>query len=428
MKNYPLRLIALGLFLLLGAKPAVIWSAEPKIQILSPKDGARITEDQKTILISGKVASDTVRSPNVDIILVLDISGSTANSAGAEFASQNELPDKYLFGGSASPTPQISISRRGVGVGPPLFESMRYNLRNSIFGAEIIASRRLLAQLNPQTTRVGVITFAKEARLAQPLTQDFDQVRRVLDEVYWAGPNGGTNMVEGIRLGISELMGLGQSEKRQDAVKTQFFMTDGVPTLPTGDGNRFSETDVQLTLNAARLAGKAGIKVHVFGLGEDAISFPVAAQGIANESAGTYTPISRPADVLAIMDRVSVVGVDFVQVVNQTVGQKAAQIRLAADGFFSAALPVVDGRNQIEVLARTSDGSNSRASITVFYQAGTQKSLELEVFLEREKKLKLDLERLGKSPEEIQREVERNRQEGLRRPQQLPPPSEGPPR
>jgi hypothetical protein len=166
----------------------------------------------------------------------------------------------------------------------------------------------------------------------------------------------------------------------------------------------------------------------VFGLGEDAISFPVAAQGIANESAGTYTPISRPADVLAIMDRVSVVGVDFVQVVNQTVGQKAAQIRLAADGFFSAALPVVDGRNQIEVLARTSDGSNSRASITVFYQAGTQKSLELEVFLEREKKLKLDLERLGKSPEEIQREVERNRQEGLRRPQQLPPPSEGPPR
>jgi hypothetical protein len=253
-------------------------------------------------------------------------------------------------------------------------------------------------------------------------------VRRVLDEVYWAGPNGGTNMVEGIRLGITELMGLGQSAKRQDAIKAQFFMTDGLPSLPTGDGRGVSETDVKLTLNAARLAGKAGIKVHVFGLGDEVVSFPWAAQGIAKESAGTYTPISRPADILAVMDQVSVVGVDYVQVVNQTTGQKSSNLRLAADGFFSAALPVVEGRNQIDVYARGSDGSNSRASIIVFYQSGTQKSLELEVFLEREKKLKLDLERLGKSPEEIQRDVERNRQEGLRRPQQLPPPIEGPPR
>jgi hypothetical protein len=66
--------------------------------------------------------------------------------------------------------------------------------------------------------------------------------------------------------------------------------------------------------------------------------------------------------------------------------------------------------------------------VTVFYQAGSQKSLELEVFLEKEKKLKLEVERLGKSPEELQRDVERTRQEGLRRPQQLPPPSDGPPR
>jgi hypothetical protein len=79
-------------------------------------------------------------------------------------------------------------------------------------------------------------------------------------------------------------------------------------------------------------------------------------------------------------------------------------------------------------LARASDGSNSRASISVFYQPGTQKSLELEIFLEREKKLKLEVERLGKSAEEIQRDAERQRQESLRRPQQLPPPSEGPPR
>jgi Mg-chelatase subunit ChlD len=423
-----LKLVAVSYAISFLCLISLVGAAEPRIQILSPKDGAQIAEDQKTILISGKVASDNVRSANVDIFLVLDTSGSTVLSAGAEFANQGELPDKYVLGGAPTVQPQFSISRRGTGMGAPGYESSRLNLRHSILGAEVVASRRLLTQLNPQSTRVGIITFAKDARLVQPLTNDFEQVRRVLDEVYWAGPNGGTNMVEGIRLGISELLGIGQSAKRQDAIKVQFFLTDGLPSLPTGDGRGVAETDVQLTVNAARLAGRAGIKIHVFGLGEEVVNFPWAVQGIAKESGGTYTPLARPADVLAIMDQISVVGVDYVQIVNQTSGQKAANLRLAADGFFAAALPVVEGKNQIDVLARASDGSNSRASISVFYQSGTQKSLELEIFLEREKKLKLEVDRLGKSPEEIQRDAERQRQESLRRPQQLPPPSEGPPR
>jgi hypothetical protein len=54
----------------------------------------------------------------------------------------------------------------------------------------------------------------------------------------------------------------------------------------------------------------------------------------------------------------------------------------------------------------------------------------LEVFLEKEKNLQLEVNRLGKSPAEIQREVERNREDTLRRPQpqQLPPPTDGPAR
>ena len=235
-------------------------------------------------------------------------------------------------------------------------------------------------------------------------------------------------MVEGIRMGITELMGLGSSQRRTDAVKVQFLLTDGFPSLPIGGGKRAAPEDTDLAINAARLAGKAGIKVHVFALGDEALSYPRAAVGIAKESGGTYTPVVRPVDVLAVLENISVVGVEFVQIVNQTIGQKASQLRLAADGFFSAAVPVAEGRNQIEVFARASDGSNSRDSITIFYQSGNQKSLELEVFLEKERKLKLEVDRLGRSPAEIQREVERNREDSLRRPQQLPPPTEGPPR
>ena len=406
--NRWIRLLAVLLFL--GFTQSVASGAEPRVQILSPADGSRITQDKNSIFVSGKVARETGRSDNVDIFLVIDVSGSTALYAGATLGDADQPPEPS----SGLGAPQIFIGGMSVGK-PPL-----RNPRNSILAAEIAAARRLLTQLNSQTTRVGVLTFAENAKLMQPLTHDFEQVRRVLTDILRAGPYGGTNMVEGIRMGTTELFGLGTSEKRPDAIKVQFLLTDGFPSLPIGGGKRAAPEDTDLAISAARLAGKASIKVHVFALGEEALSYPRAAMGIAQESGGTYTPVMRPADVLAVLDNISVVGVEYVQVINQTIGQKATHLRLAADGFFSSAVPVVEGRNQIEVLARASDGSNSRTTTTIFYESGTRKSLELEVFLEKEKNLQLEVDRLGRSAEEIQRETERNRQGGTR-PAQLPP-------
>ena len=417
MNKSPLRIFAFGLFLVFGMKPVSVWTAEPGVQILSPSDGSRITQDKNSIFVSGKVAREAGRSGNVDIFLVIDVSGSAAMYAGADLGDADQPPESSGFS-----APQIIIGGMSVGK-PPL-----RNPRNSILAAEVASARRLLGQLNAETTRVGVLTFSEGAKLLQPLTHDFEQVRRVLTDILRAGPYGGTNMVAGIRMATTELFGLGTSEKRTDAIKVQFLLTDGFPSLPIGAGKRAAPEDTDLAINAARLAGKAGIKVHVFALGEEALSYPRAALGIARESGGTYTPVVRPADVLAVLDNISVVGVEYVQVVNQTIGQKATHLRLAADGFFSSAVPVVEGRNQIDVVARASDGSNGRASIAVFYQSGTRKSLELEVFLEKEKKLQLEVDRLGRSSAEIQREVERNRQDGPGRPAQLPPPTDGPAR
>jgi hypothetical protein len=284
----------------------------------------------------------------------------------------------------------------------------------------------LLLQLNSETTRVGVLTFSEGARLLQPLTHDFAQVGRALDDIVRAGPYGGTNMVEGIRMGISELMGLGTSDKRPDAVKVEFLLTDGFPSLPIGGGKRAAPEDTNLAINSARLAGKAGIKVHVFALGEEALTYPRAAVGVARESGGTYTPVTRPADVLAVVENISVVGVDYVQIVNQTTGQKATQMRLAADGFFSSAVPVAEGRNQIDVYARASDGANGRDSITVFYQTGTQKSLDLEVF-GKERKLKLKSS-ASAEPGRHSTGCQTQREDEAEATAATPPPTEGPPR
>jgi len=254
-------------------------AAEPKVQIVSPKEGTHVIQQQNSILISGKVANQAVRSENVDIMFIIDISGSTSQYAGVDFGDYGKLPDSSISGGFSRP--QISIGGFGLGT-PPV-----RNLRNSILAAEVGAARRLLEQLNSKTTRVGIVTFSEGARVLQPLTQDFDNVRRALDSILAAGPYGGTNMVEGIRTGISELMGFGASEKRTDPVKVEVLLTDGFPTLPIGRGRQLAPEDTDLAINAARLAGKAGIKVHVFVLGEEALSYTRAAVGIARESGGT---------------------------------------------------------------------------------------------------------------------------------------------
>jgi uncharacterized protein YegL len=393
--------------LLLITFPNETLGAEVRIQIRSPTDGSHVTQEQNYVMVGGKVFTQGASSGYVDIFLVLDVSGSTAQYAGVDFSEFSELPNFYVdsrrLGGRGL---ECSGARR----------AGRLNLRNSILAAEIMASRRLLSQLNPETTRVGVITFGEDVWLRQPLTHDFEEVRGALDVIYKRGPYGGTNMVDAIRVATQELLGKGESEKYVDSIKALLFMTDGFPTRPIGD---CTSADADLAITTARVAGKAGINVHVFALGEEALSNPRAAVGIAKESEGTYTAATRPADILAMVDKVSAVGVDFLHVTNETMGQKALRSRLGADGFFASAVPVVEGLNRIQVVARASDGSVGRDTLTVHYQPGGERLLDLEVFLEREKSLKLEVERLGMSPDQTQRDNKRS-QEGLRESPTLP--------
>lgn len=382
--------------------------AELTVQIRSPKDGAAIAQEQPYVLVGGKAAIKTGGSGYVDIFLVLDVSGSTARDAGVEFHEPHEFPNFYYHLKMLPACSAMMGDHSGL-----------YNLSHSIFAAEIVASRRLLSQLNPETTRVGVITFSGEVWLRQQLTHDFEEVRNTLDSIYKRGPQrGGTNMVDAIRVATDELLGKGESEKYLDSFKALIFLTDGFPNRPTGD---CSSRDADLTIDAARQAGKAGINIHVFALGEEALSNPRAAVGIAKESGGTYTAVTRPADVLAVVDKVSAVGVDSIQVSNETIQQKAIRSRLAADGFFASAVPVVEGLNRIQVLGRASDGSLARDTVTVNYHPGANRSLDLEIFLEREKNLELEINRLDKGPEPIQREVEAGRRESLKKSASEPP-------
>jgi hypothetical protein len=89
---------------------------------------------------------------------------------------------------------------------------------------------------------------------------------------------------------------------------------------------------------------------------------------------------ARQAGTAAVTDKISAVGVDSIQVTNETTQQNALRSRLALDGFFASAVPVVEGLNRVQVLGRANAGSIGRDSITVHYEPGGKRSLDLEFF------------------------------------------------
>ena len=383
-----------------------LWAAEPRSKF-SPKDGSRISQEQNSVLISGKVVTDLGRSPNVDIVFVIDISGSTSQYAGADFGDMGPLPDNS--GSFGLGRPQISIG--GIGIGQPSFR----NLRNSILAAEVAASRRLLLQLNSETTRVGVVTFGEGAQVLQPLTHDFERVRRALDDILRAGPYGGTNMAEGVRAAITELMGLGKSEKKTDTIKVEFLLTDGFPTMPIGGGEERRRRIRNSPSTRRAWPAKRESKCTFSHWAKR--RYPIRAQPWASpKQAAAPTPRYREPQMcwpwLKISHSWEWTTFRWLTKPLDRRQHSFAWLRTASS---LLAVPVAEGRNQIDVFARASDGSTKRDSVSIFYQPGNQRSLDLEVFLEREKNLKLEVERLGRSPAEIQKETEKSREDSLGR-------------
>jgi hypothetical protein len=261
---------------------------------------------------------------------------------------------------------------------------------DSILAAEVSAARKMLRGLDPRSTRVGLVTFAgdppgsggllrrgprKAAITEEPLTSDYARVDRALDDVLKRGPDGMTNMAEGLDLAWVELTGLrgSLSEPDPESEKVILFFTDGQPTLPY---EPFFESDnVKAVLRAADRARRMKVKIHSFAIGPEALDGPVAAVEMASRTGGYFTPVRHPADLVRVVENVSFANIDQVTVENLTNGERASGLFTNADGSFSALVPVEVGHNRIQVTARATDGLEATTEITLDYAPGVDSIL-----------------------------------------------------
>jgi hypothetical protein len=200
------------------------------------------------------------------------------------------------------------------------------------------------------------------------------------------------------------------STPHADARKVMLFLTDGIPTLPVGKGNREDPGDDEAALHAAQLARQAGISINTYALGPGALQYPRVVTEMARMTLGTYTPVQSPGDIVTLLQGVSFADVEDVVLTNLTTGEFSSDVRLAPDGSFTGFVPVREGRNRVRVSALASDGSRGSVELEFDFEhaeVGDRTKLgELERIRRQNKEL--ELHRLGLGIEEFRREQKKS--------------------
>lgn len=383
-----------------------------RIMVDTPKNGDVVRSRVDLAPLGGSAVAGE-RPTRFDVILVMDVSGSTKYPSGVDVDEDGEVGE----------------TRSSLVPGAP--DTPNSDPDDSVLAAETQAGYALLNGLDPSRVRVGVVSFAgeidpktlmrrspeqKDAQVEQPLTSDFPSVVRALDAVLLRGASGGTNMEAGVKLALRELAGLSGalSTHSKHSKKVILFLTDGKPSLPFGKGNKEDPGDIESAISAADLAKAAGVIIYTYGLGPVAIDYPIAATEMARVTGGMYTPVRRPGDIVALLTGVSFANIDDVVAVNKTTGEMAApgDIEVLPDGSFKGFVPVRPGKNVIRVSALASDGTRGTQEIEIEFahqdMTDAERAAELGRIRKRNKELFLlmERERQQKFRKEIQRELE----------------------
>ncbi len=409
--------LAIGLALL-GASAfaddvANVEGSAVRIAIDEPKPGAPVSNSVHQAPIRGSAFTEGNRRLAIDVMIAIDVSGSTRAASGVDVDGDGEIG----FDPHVEQVPP--------GTYPADMRST--DPQDSILAAEITAADALLRNLDPTQVRVGVLSFGGEvnpvtlrqaaygqqdAWLEVPLTSDFDQVRRALQGILARGPRGGTNFAAGIRLAVTELAGLNgaRSTPRPEAAKILMFLTDGVPSFPFGSSRDSDPGDTEAAIGAARVAHKAGIVINTYSLGMNALDDPVAATEMSRLTLGTFTPVKNPGDVITYLQGVTFASVEDVIFTNLTTSEISEDVRLLPNGSFSGYVPVREGINRVRVTALATDGSEGYTEFDLDFEVSGQTSRELTLELDRIRKQNRDLQLLVER-EKVRQFRERQRKE-----------------
>jgi hypothetical protein len=330
-----------------------------RIEIETPLDGALIGDPAGLAFVAGNALAHSGELEQFDIVFVIDQSQSTLSPSGGDVNGDGRSEGWSCDG--VHPVLGVFGAPLGLCALSP----------DSVLAAELNAVRTLVGQLDPRTTRIGVVSFdgdsqprTSDAHVLCPLTAEYAHVRSALDEIEASGPRGLTNFRDAIELGAHVLSSL--HETRPEAQRILIFLSDGQPTAPY---EQSIHQNRRLAVEAALSAARSGLRIDAYAIGAEALSNPVVLVEMSRVSGGIFTPVQRPSDLQSIFEQVDFSEIEALSVRNLTTAAEAQYVAQRSDGGFAGLLEMAPGSNVIEVYARSSDGSEATRRLRVQFAA-----------------------------------------------------------
>lgn len=304
------------------------------------------------VFLSGRALAGAPGAAGLDLVIALDTSDSTDEAAfdtsaqHALHSAPRTLLARFLgwlgFARSAATTPTI----------------LREELR---------AARAILADLDPRTSRLGIVLLAGESRAptpfpvtALPLTSDFARARALLDWLEAEGAGGQAQWSAGVRRSLALLLGVeadGESPTSDLRRRALLVLTDA--RLAPAEA---SEPDLAAVLDQAR---RADVRVDALVFGEEAPRGAPLLQPLVQITGGRTLAVIEPADVLEAAYAFDHARIARLEVWNDTLAEPARALQRRPDGSFGSLVRLGPGENRITVVASDWNGLESRRQIRV---------------------------------------------------------------
>jgi hypothetical protein len=323
----PSTLLA-SLAILLFAAPLDARVEKLWLEIEEPHDQALVREPYPLVEIRGW-AGTGIRGHH-DVVVVLDRSGSTFEASGIDIDGDGIVGRNTIIEG-VSGRRQLAVTDPG----------------DSIARALKQAARKFIDRMNPDTTRMGLVTFGRSERVLARVGSSREELLHALDSLPVRPERGGTYFYGAL---IASIQGFQTAQRYRSIV----FLSDGLPNRPPPE--YFAK---KAAVRAAQHAGRDRIHIYSFALGPKVSENPQVFIDMSEASRGQLLLVERPGDVVDFAPHLSLTGIHSVEVLNVTTGKKGRAVRLFPDGSFDGFVPLQPGLNTIRLTARGESGGEA---------------------------------------------------------------------
>ncbi len=348
---------------------------EPWLEVATPAPFATLRGVVPWVEIRGRAGLGQIH--HYDVILAIDLSTSTLHPTGLDVDGDG------VVGELTTMRPRADWSK---------VRLLTTDWDDTIVSAEIRAAETLLARLDPDTTRVGLVSFATRPRERAPVGAP-EKARAKLDRLRDPSRSDATALAEGIE---QALRSLSEAPPVGDAAREPIvvLLSDGVPTHPE------PVEAARLALEAAEAAARSGVRIHAVALGNEAMRQTDVYERIAAATGGLYVAVESPGKLPRILPHLSLTGLEEVRIRNETTDSPAEAIRVLPDGGFDAYVRLSPGWNVLEITAELAGGGQARDTRSLFYvQPDAPSPSDLEAAAALREKVRLRTIEMGLAAE-----------------------------